>query len=61
LLSNYPPRKSFEDNLAMSDDGDEHGGSYAIFFAEGEVLYKQGQYDKAIECFSKVSLSFFRS
>ncbi len=38
----------------MSDDGDEHGGSFAIFYAEGEVLYKQGHYEKALESFSKV-------
>ena len=51
--------KKITELVAMSEDGDEHGGSYAIFFAEGEVLFKQGQYEKAIECFSKVSFYYF--
>lgn len=33
---------------------DEQEGTFSIFFAEGEVLAKQGQYKKAIESFTKV-------
>lgn len=33
---------------------DEQEGTFPIFFAEGEVLAKQGQYKKAIESFTKV-------
>ena len=29
-------------------------GSYAIYFAEGDSLAKQGEYRKAIESFTKV-------
>jgi len=32
---------------------DEQEGTFSIFFAEGEVLAKQGQYKKAIESFTK--------
>ena len=32
----------------------EDPASFAIFFAEGEALAKQGTYKKAIECFTKV-------
>lgn len=40
----------------MSDFGDEEqGGTFSIFFAEGEVLAKQEQYKKAIESFTKVT------
>ncbi len=40
----------------MSQFGDEElEGSFSIFFAEGEMLAKQGQYLKAIESFTKVS------
>ena len=38
----------------MSEFGDEQGGTFSIFFAEGEMLAKQGQYRKAIESFTKV-------
>ena len=42
----------------MSDFGDdEQEGTFSIFFAEGEVLAKQEQYKKAIESFTKVSLT----
>ena len=42
----------------MSQFGDEEPeGTFSIFFAEGEVLAKQGQYQKAIESFTKVSAS----
>ncbi len=40
----------------MSQFGDDElEGSFSIFFAEGEMLAKQGQYLKAIESFTKVS------
>jgi len=32
----------------------EDPASFAIFFAEGETLAKQGAYKKAIDCFTKV-------
>jgi hypothetical protein len=35
-------------------DIDEPVGNYAIYFAEGEILAKQGQYAKAIDSYSKV-------
>lgn len=35
------------------DDGEGQVGSYAIYFAEGESLAKQGEYKKAIESFTK--------
>ena len=39
----------------MSQFGDEEQeGTFSIFFAEGEALAKQGQYQKAIESFTKV-------
>ncbi len=39
----------------MSLFGDEEPeGSFSIFYAEGEMLAKQGQYKKAIESFTKV-------
>ena len=43
----------------MSDfgDGEQEGGTFSIFFAEGEVLAKQEQYKKAIESFTKVRSS----
>ena len=39
---------------------DEEGqvGSYAIYFAEGESLAKQGEYKKAIESFTKVKFLY---
>ena len=37
------------------DENKEKPGTFAIFFAEGESLAKQGEYQKAIESFSKVS------
>lgn len=36
------------------EEGEQPIGSYAIFFAEGESLAKQGQYLKAIDSFTKV-------
>lgn len=40
----------------MSDLGDEEQtGSYSIYFAEGEALAKQKQFQKAIESFTKAS------
>lgn len=36
---------------------DEPEGTFSIFFAEGELLAKQGLYWKAIECFTKVLAS----
>ncbi len=39
----------------MSQFGDdEPEGSYAIFFAEGEMLAKQRQFQKAVESHTKV-------
>lgn len=38
----------------MSEAGEEQVGSYAIYFAEGDALAKQGEYVKAIESFTKV-------
>ncbi len=39
----------------MSQFGDEEPeGSYSIFFAEGEMLAKQRQFQKAIESHTKV-------
>lgn len=35
-------------------DIDEPEGTYAIFFAEGEALAKQGQYTKAVDSYTKV-------
>ena len=35
-------------------EGEEQGGTFSIFFAEGEALAKQRQYRKAIESFTKV-------
>ena len=42
----------------MSDLGEdeEKTGSYSIYFAEGEALAKQKQFQKAIESFTKASL-----
>ena len=36
------------------EDEEQPVGSYAIYFAEGESLAKQGEYKKAIESFTKV-------
>lgn len=36
------------------EEGEQPVGSYAIFFAEGESLAKQGQHLKAIDSFTKV-------
>ena len=38
----------------MSEFDDEQSGTFSIFFAEGDMLAKQGQYKKAIESFTKV-------
>ena len=41
----------------MYGGGEEEGedpASFAIFAAEGESLAKQGEYKKAIECYTKV-------
>lgn len=35
-------------------DIDEPEGCFAIYFAEGEILAKQGQYTKAIDSYTKV-------
>lgn len=40
--------------IKMSDVGDEPVGTFAIHFAEGECLAKQGQYIKAIESYTTV-------
>lgn len=39
------------------EEGEQLAGSYAIFFAEGDSLAKQGEYAKAIESFSKVMMA----
>ena len=39
-----------------SSDGQARG-SYEIFKAEGDVLFKQGEFKKALESFNTVSLS----
>ena len=36
------------------EENKEEPGTFAIFFAEGETLAKQGEYQKAIESFTKV-------
>ena len=47
---------------SMSDLGeDEKTGSYSIYFAEGEALAKQKQFQKAIESFTKASLVAYPS
>lgn len=38
----------------------EDPASFAIFFAEGEALAKQGAYKKAIECFTKVFCWYYK-
>lgn len=38
----------------MSDVGDEPEGTFAIYFAEGDVLANQEQYTKAIDSYTKV-------
>ena len=38
----------------------EDPASFAIFFAEGEALAKQGAYKKAIECFTKVYCCYYK-
>ena len=43
------------------EEGEQPVGSYAIFFAEGESLAKQGQYLKAIDSFTKVWKHFYHS
>lgn len=36
------------------EEAEQLAGSYAIFFAEGDNLAKQGEYRKAIDSFTKV-------
>ena len=40
------------------EDSKPEAGSFAIFFAEGESLAKQGEFNKAIESFTKVKLQY---
>ncbi len=55
LFFQVKPCKATYKAATMSQFGDEEPeGSFSIFYAEGEMLAKQGQYKKAIESFTKV-------
>ena len=43
----------------MSDGGDEPVGTFAIHFAEGDMLFKQCQYAKAIDSYTKVCVTLY--